>query len=106
MSHDTKVLNVRVSAAVKERLSADAREREASVNDVAVSILAEHFRVSFKGTGRRSPGVHTPEGPLLLRVPPALYRKVHAAAVDQSKTQVVESVLAAHYEAVDLVNAA
>jgi hypothetical protein len=93
-----KVLNVRVSADVKERLAADADERESSLNDVAVGILAERFGVNFQGTGRRSPGVHTADGPLLLRCPATLYRKVHEAAVSRSKTDVVETVLREHYE--------
>jgi predicted HicB family RNase H-like nuclease len=95
---ETKVLNVRVAADVKENLAADASSQEASVNDVAVKILADHFAVAFEGTGRRSPGVHTTEGPLLLRVPEDLYAAVHAAAVSRSKTDVVESVLREHYE--------
>jgi predicted HicB family RNase H-like nuclease len=93
-----KVLNVRVSAEVKERLVADANHREVSLNDVAVGLLADHFRVSFKGTGRRSPGARTPAGPLPLRVPPSLWRRVHNAAVGQTKSDVVERVLRAHYD--------
>lgn len=94
---ETKVLNVRVSADVKERLSSDAVASESSVNDVAVGILAERYKVKFQGTGRRSPGTHTPEGPLLLRMPVTLYRKIHAAAIDCSKTEVVERELREHY---------
>lgn len=97
-----KVLNVRVSAEVKEKLSAEALERGSSVNDVAVGILAERYRLKFQGTGRRSPGTHTAEGPLLLRMPLTLYKRIHAAAVDCSKTDVVERQLREHYELVEI----
>lgn len=90
-------LNVSVSAPVKERLVADANERGSSVNDVAVAILATKYRVKFQGTGRRSPGTHTAAGPLVLRVPTTLYRKVHTAALGRTKSAVVESDLRAHY---------
>lgn len=94
----TKVLNVRVSAPVKERLSSAATESGQSVNDLAVGILAAHFGVKFEGTGRRSPGTHTPAGPLLLRVPERIYAKVHSAALSRSKTDVVESILRQHFD--------
>lgn len=101
----TEVLNVRVDADLKERLVFDAMERGCSINDVAVEILAEHFGISFEGTGRKSPGAVVGEGgPLVLRVPAALWRKVDAAAGrmpkgSRSKVAVVQSVLRDHYAA-------
>lgn len=94
-----KVLKVDLSGAVRARLATDASEQGASINDVATGILADHFHVPFEGTGRRSPGAHkTEDGQVLLRVPPTLWRKVHVAAVDRSKREVVEAVLRSHYQ--------
>ena len=78
----------------------DAEGQEASFNDVAVGILADHFHVSFVGTGRPSRGggeQRTTAGQLPLRVPERLYAKVHAAAISRSKTAVVDAVIRDHY---------
>lgn len=101
----TEVLNVRVDADVKEALVFDAMSRHISINDVAVSILAAHFGVSFNGTGRKSPGAFVGTGgPLVLRVPAALWRKVDAAAGrapkgSRTKVAVVQAILRDYYAA-------
>lgn len=99
-----KALNVSyVPADVKERLVADAVSREVSLNDVAVTILADHFGVRFEGTGRASPGAKREDGPLILRVPESLYWKIDAAAHGRhgarTKVAFVLDVLQKHYEA-------
>lgn len=100
---DTEQLNVRVAADVKEALVADAAEKGASVNDLAVSILAEAFDVEFNGTGRRSPGARPTEGALNLRVPRDLYLAIDNAASERprgsrTKVAVVDAVLREHFE--------
>lgn len=106
MSASEKKLNVRVSAEVKARLVAEAQERDLCINDVAVGILAERYRVIFQGTGRRSNGAHKPEGPMVFTVPLALYRKIHAAALTRTKTEVVEQDFRDHFGLVDAAAAA
>lgn len=102
---NSETLHVHVDADLKERLVFDAIARGSSINDVAVAILADHFTVKFEGTGRKSPGAEVGAGgPLLLRVPPALWRKVDAAAGrapkgGRSKVAVVQAILRAHYAA-------
>lgn len=101
MSAEERKLNVTLAADVKERLVADADERDLSLNDVAVGILAERYRVRFEGTSRKSPGTKTPSGPVLLRMPLALYKKIHAAAVGVSKVDLVNRTLREHYGLVE-----
>jgi hypothetical protein len=93
----TENLNVTVSAEVKEALSADSAERGVNLNDIAVGILASRFGVAFHGTGRRGPGTHTRRGPLVLRIPRSLDRRIHIAAYGRTKEAVVEDVLRQHY---------
>jgi hypothetical protein len=101
-----KKLNVRVAADVKEKLVAEAGERGLSVNDVAVGILAGIFRVRFEGTSRKSPGASLGEGALVLRMPHTLYKKIHAAAIDVSKVELVNQKLREHYGLVEAAAAA
>ena len=90
-------LNVSVSEEAKAALVADANARGESLNDRACSILGARYRVPVEGTGRPSSGARTSKGPLPLWLPPALYRKIHAAAVGTSKKAVVEADFRAHY---------
>lgn len=99
---ETEQLNVRVAADVKERLVLDAEEQGASVNDLAVRILAGAFGIYFNGTGRRSPGARPTEGALNLRVPRDLYVAIDNAAGERprgsrTKVAVVDAVLREHY---------
>jgi hypothetical protein len=105
------MLNVHVADDLKERLVAEAAERDASLNDLAVGILADHFTVAFSGTGRRSPGASTSGGPLQLAVPYALWRKIDVAAGrmpkgQRSKVAVVQSVFRDHFALLDRPQAA
>lgn len=84
--------------AIKEHLAADAAKREASINDVAVGILAERFKVKFEGTGRKGPGAR---GSLVgsFRMPRKLDVAIYTARTTDapSKRAVVERTLAEHY---------
>lgn len=84
--------------AIKERLAADAAERQASINDVAVTILASEFKVKFVGTGRKGPGAR---GSTVgsFRMPLSLAVKIGAQATRTRlpKRTIVERVLAEHY---------
>lgn len=104
MGSPTKELNVRVSAEVKKCLVDDAAEQSSSINDLAVGILAQEFRIRFDGTGRRSPGAQSAsDGPMILRIPEKLDEKIRVAAARRPKgsrtnTAAVEAVLRKHYE--------
>lgn len=109
--NDTRQLHVhRLDPDLKARLVAEADERDESLNDVAVGILAERFGVRFVGSGRRSPGAAVNDGPLVLPVPETLYRKIDAAVARQpkgrrSKVAVVEDAFRAHFADADLADA-
>lgn len=99
MSETARILHCGLQdEAVKAALSADAEERGASINDLAVGILAERFKVKFAGSGRRSPGAR---GSLTgaYRMPLALWTAIGHEATDRQTTKkaVVATTLAEHY---------
>ena len=74
----TSVL-VRMPTELKRVLAQEVERTDATINDIAVGILADRFRVAFTPSGRRgqAPG----ESPaVLLRMPPALKRRIQDAA--------------------------
>jgi hypothetical protein len=75
----------RLDPDLKAALVAETEEREDSLNDVAVGILAARFGIRFAGSGRRSPGAAITSGPLNLSIPDALYCKIEAAVARQPK---------------------
>ena len=70
---------VRTPASLKQALVREAARRGASLNDVAVGLLASGFGIAYEPTGRRSalPGASPV---VLLRMPPALKAAIHAEA--------------------------
>lgn len=84
--------------ALKERLAADADERGSSINDLAVGILADRFRVEFSRSGRRSPGFRGSRVGAY-RMPLALWQAIGHEATNQQTTKkaVVAVTLAEHY---------
>src|SRR6266540_5042399 len=78
----TSVL-VRMPAKLKRRLAREVSRREATLNDVAVELLAGRFGVSFQPSGRRgsAPG-DSPS--VLLRMPPALHERLRATADERA----------------------
>ncbi len=87
---------------LKAKLIDAATADEVSLNDYAVGVLAAHFKVKFRGTGRRSPGASVSKSALMLPVPEPLFNRITAAVSKQpkgarSKRAVVEGVMRAHF---------
>ncbi|MGH3028059.1 MAG: hypothetical protein ACRDMW_05850, partial [Gaiellaceae bacterium] len=59
-------------SALKRALAREVSRRQGTMNDVAVSILAERFGVEFEPSGRRGGSTPGASGAVLLRVPPPL----------------------------------
>jgi myo-inositol-1-phosphate synthase len=74
-----KSILVRMPSTLKRRLAREVARRESTLNDVAVELLADEFRVDFQPSGRRGP-VPGDTGVVLLRMPPELKRQLDAAA--------------------------
>src|SRR5215510_1763227 len=85
---------VRMPKSLKRRLAREVSRRDSTLNDVAVAILADEVDVDFTPSGRRGPAPGE-SGDVLLRVPPALKRKLDDAARERSSstnTVVVDSL--------------
>jgi len=85
---------VRMPTSLKRRLAREVSRRESTLNDVAVAILADEFDVDFTPSGRRAPAPGE-SGDVLLRVPPALKRRLDDAARERrssTNTVVVDSL--------------
>ena len=100
---ETKALHVhQFDPELKARLIEEADKAGVSLNDYAVGVLAKHFRVKFKPSGRKGPGASRTTGALMLPVPLPLYRKIHSAVIyEGSKRNVVEGVFRDHFAALD-----
>src|SRR4051812_34573121 len=72
-------------ADLKRRLAQEVERRGASLNDVAVSILASRFAVTFEPSGRRG-APPRPEGDVLLRMPRELKEKLARRAQERRRT--------------------
>jgi myo-inositol-1-phosphate synthase len=59
-------------SSLKRALAREVSRRRGTMNDVAVSILAERFGVEFEPSGRRGGSTPGASGAVLLRVPPRL----------------------------------
>jgi myo-inositol-1-phosphate synthase len=69
-------------APLKGRLIQAAETQDSNVNDVAVGMLADRFGVSYQGSGRRG-GAAGSSGVVLLRLPPALKRRIQLEAFER-----------------------
>ncbi len=76
---------VRMSPDLKRRLAGEVERRKASLNDVAVSILASRFGVPFEPKGRRG-APPRPAGDVLLRMPRELKDRLARRAEERRKT--------------------
>lgn len=108
MADETRILHCGAQdEALKERLAADAAEQEASINDLAVGILAKRFKVNFAGSGRRSPGFRgSAVGAYRMPLPLWLAISHEAANRQTTKKAVVADVLADHYGLAPVADAA
>ncbi len=76
---------VRMPPDLKRRLTAEVERRQASLNDVAVAILASRFGVPFEPSGRRG-GAPRPAGDVLLRMPRELKDRLVRRAGERRKS--------------------
>src|SRR3954453_2252666 len=76
---------VRMPPDLKRRLADEVERRAASLNDVAVAILASRFGVSFTPSGRRGARPR-PAGDVLLRMPRDLKDRLARRAQERRKT--------------------
>ncbi|HEX4519093.1 MAG TPA: inositol-3-phosphate synthase [Gaiellaceae bacterium] len=76
---------VRMPPGLKRRLAGEVERRRASLNDVAVSILASRFGVPFEPSGRRG-APPRPAGDVLLRMPRELKERLSRRAEERRKT--------------------
>src|SRR5919108_4856563 len=79
-------LLVRMPASLKRALAREVARRRGTMNDVAVSILAERFGVEFEPSGRRGGSTPGTSGAVLLRVPPALKKALQDSATSAAGT--------------------
>jgi myo-inositol-1-phosphate synthase len=68
---------------LKRRLVHEVEAQSSNLNDIAVGILAGRFGIPFAGTGRRSPAAGA-SGVVLLRLPPALKRRIQLEAFERA----------------------
>ena len=85
MATERSTVLVRLPAAVKERLAAEAGATGQSLNDVAVSTLAARFAVPYTPTGRRAAAPRA-TGDVLLRMPPELKDKIARRASERRRS--------------------
>lgn len=80
---------------LKRALAREVGRRQGTMNDVAVSILAERFGVAFEPSGRRGGSTPGTSGAVLLRVPPQLRKalKDEAASSGSTTNQLVVTTL-------------
>jgi myo-inositol-1-phosphate synthase len=71
---------VRMPSALKAALVRESARKHSNVNDVAVGILAETFRVAYTPSGRRRKVLAGGSPVVLLRVPEDLKSEIHAEA--------------------------
>lgn len=99
MKVETRILHCGAQdETLKATLAQDAADRGASINDLAVGILADRFRVKFDGSGRRSPGFRG-SAVGAYRMPLKLWLAISHEATNKSTTKkaVVAETLAEHY---------
>src|SRR5215207_8276668 len=70
---------------LKEKLAEEVARAGASLNDVAVGILASRFGVPFEPSGRKG-APPKGKGDILLRMPPALKEKLQTRAAERGRS--------------------
>ncbi|MGH2920466.1 MAG: toxin-antitoxin system HicB family antitoxin, partial [Gaiellaceae bacterium] len=92
---ELKGVLVRMPSTLKRRLAREVARRHGTLNDIAVELLAERYRVAFEPSGRKG-SVPSDSGEVLLRVPPELKQRLDADARERGigKNQVIVETLA------------
>lgn len=85
-----------VPSHLKTKIAQRCAEKGESMNDLVVGILAEKFGVRFEKTGRGGGDDVGAASDVVLRMPPALSRKIDVAAARAGETRrdVILGVLA------------
>src|SRR5689334_8641184 len=76
---------VRTPSSLKQALVRETARRKASLNDVAVGLLADSFEIPYRPTGRPSP-LPGPSPVVLLRMPEELRDAIHTEAANSGET--------------------
>jgi hypothetical protein len=92
MNGDVVAVLVQMPAALKRRIVKSVHAENSNANDVIVSALAKRYRVPFTPTGRRSnPG--TGAGPVVVRMPRLLKRRLQIDALRHEPSNMTERVV-------------
>ena len=83
---------------LKERLAEEVARADASLNDVAVGILASRFAVPFEPSGRKGSPPKA-KGAVLLRMPAALKEKLQTRASERGRGTTIHAVVPCHLPA-------
>src|SRR5690348_12514087 len=76
---------VRAPSSLKQALVRETARRQASLNDVAVGLLADSFSIPYRPTGRKSP-LPGPSPVVLLRMPTELRDAIHTESARSGET--------------------
>ena len=108
MSKTTQLHVSRFDPDLKARLIEEAEKQGASLNDYAVGVLADRFKVKFNpgGGGGKGSSASVMNAALVLPVPVPLYNRIHQATLQQPKGKksivaVVDEVFRRHFAALD-----
>lgn len=94
MKKDVAAVLVQMPAALKREVVRRVRATDSNANDVIVGALAKRYRVPFAPTGRRArPGAQA--GPVVIRLPLALKRRLQIDALRHEPSNMSERVIAA-----------
>jgi myo-inositol-1-phosphate synthase len=85
MARERTSVLVRMPQRLKQRLAEEVAARGASLNDVAVGLLASRFAVPYVPTGRKGSDPRS-RGDVLLRMPPELKQKLARRATERRRT--------------------
>src|SRR5436190_22998238 len=94
MNYDVVTVLVQMPTALKRAVVRRVRSERSNANDVIVGTLAKRYRVPFTPTGRRgNPGASG--GPVVLRMPRQLKRRLQIDALRHQPSNLSERVLTA-----------
>jgi predicted HicB family RNase H-like nuclease len=95
MSRPVEVIIEDFPPKIRSRLVKEAKRRDVSVNDLAASILAEHYGIGRESSGARFIEPRT-EGRMIFRVPPDVHAAIQADV--QTITGLVTRAIADYFD--------